>query len=233
VGSSISRETSAGVYNHAGPEVSVASTKAFTSQVSILILLAVFLGNQKKLKTVRAKTLLAALEKVPRLIQKFLTDNEKSIKKIAYKYAKYDNMLYIGRKYQFPVALEGALKIKEIAYIHAEGYAAGEMKHGPIALIDKNMPTLVLAPCDSVYEKTVGSIEEIKARGGKVLAITTADAKEVMKIADDYIIVPKAPEEILPLLTTPAVQLFAYHAAIARGHSVDRPRNLAKSVTVE
>jgi len=233
VGSTISRETSAGIYNHAGPEVSVASTKAFTSQISILILLTVFIGKQKKLKTSRAKTLLSALEKVPKLMNRFLKENEKSIKKIAYKYAKYDNMLYIARKYQFPVALEGALKIKEIAYIHAEGYPAGEMKHGPIALIDKNMPTVVLAPRDSVYKKTLGSIEEIKARGGKVLAITTADAKEVIKIADDYIIVPKMQEEVLPLLTTLAVQLLAYHAAIARGHNVDRPRNLAKSVTVE
>ncbi len=233
VGSTISRETTAGVYNHAGPEVSVASTKAFTSQVSILVLLAVFLGRQRSLKAARASALLDALESVPKLIEQLLKKENGNIKKLAKRYAKYNNMLYIGRKYQFPIALEGALKIKEIAYIHAEGYAAGEMKHGPIALIDKDMPTIVLAPRDSVYEKTLAAIEETRARGGKVLAITTKDAKEVIKQADDCIIIPKTEEALMPLLSTVAVQLLAYYAAVARGHDVDKPRNLAKSVTVE
>ncbi len=233
VGSTISRETTAGVYNHAGPEVSVASTKAFTSQVSILVLLAVFLGRQRSLKVARASALLSALEGVPKLIEQFLKKENDNIKKLAKRYAKYDNMLYIGRKYQFPIALEGALKIKEIAYIHAEGYAAGEMKHGPIALIDKDMPTIVLAPRDSVYEKTLAAIEETRARGGKVFAITTKDAKDVIKQADDCIIIPKTEEVLMPLLSTVAVQLLAYYAAVARGHDVDKPRNLAKSVTVE
>ena len=234
VASSIARETVAGVYNHAGPEVSVASTKAFTSQVSILVLLAIFLGKQRKLKTASAVRILTALEQVPKLIEQFLTNNEKNIKKLVKKYAKYDNMIYIGRKYQFPIALEGALKIKEVAYIHAEGYAAGELKHGPIALIDREvMPTVVLAPRDSMYEKTISAIEEIKARGGKVLAITTADAKEVIAGADDHILVPKTEEALMPLLTIIAAQLLAYYAAVARGHDVDKPRNLAKSVTVE
>lgn len=233
VGSTIARDTDAGVYNHAGPEIAVASTKALISQVSILLMFTVFLGRQRKMKRAEAQKLLQELDRLPVKIEKWLKKNTKIVEKIAKKYSKFNNLLYIGRKYQFPVALEGALKIKELAYIHAEGYAAGEMKHGPIALIDKSMPSIVVAPKDSVYEKTLGAIEEIKARGGQVLAITTPNAKEVIKLADDVIIIPKTEEALMSLLTILPVQLLSYYAAVARGHNVDKPRNLAKSVTVE
>ncbi len=237
VGSTIARETDAGVYNHAGPEVSVASTKAFSSQLTVLTLLAVLLGREVgKLSKGRAVEILTELEQLPAKVGECIVSNQEGVEQLAKKYAGYTNMLYLGRHMQMPLALEGALKIKEIAYVHAEGYAAGEMKHGPIALVDEDMPCVVLAPRTidkQMYEKSLAVIEEVKARGGKVLAITTKDATEVLELADDIILVPNTIDELMPLLTIVPMQLFAYYSAIERGHNVDRPRNLAKSVTVE
>ncbi len=230
VGSSIARQTDAGIYNHAGPEISVASTKAFTSQLSILTLLTVYLGRQRDMSMVMGKRILSELQKLPSLIEKIL-QQEGSIQKIAKKYADFENFFYLGRKYNFPIACEGALKIKEIAYTHAEGYPAGEMKHGPIALIDKNFPSIVLAPKDSVFEKTLSAIEEIKAREGKVVAITTEKNKDLS--VEDTIFVPKTLEILTPILMTIPLQLLAYFVGTERGHDVDKPKNLAKSVTVE
>lgn len=232
VGSTIARDTDAGVYNHAGPEISVASTKAFTSQLSILVLLTVLLGRQRDMSFTMGKRILTEMKRIPRHIEEIVKCN-KEIKKLAKKYKKYDNFFYMGRKYNFPIALEGALKIKEISYVHAEGYAAGEMKHGPIALIDKNLPSIIIAPKDSVYEKTVSGIEEIRARGGKVIVVTTKGAKELEKIANDIIEIPKTLEMLMPIISVVPLQLFAYHFGVARGLDVDQPRNLAKSVTVE
>lgn len=232
VGSTIARDTEAGVYNHAGPEISVASTKAFTSQLSILVLLTVLLGRQRDMSFTMGKRILTELKRIPRHIEE-VTKQDKQIKKLARKYKRYDDLFYLGRKYNYPIALEGALKIKEISYVHAEGYAAGEMKHGPIALIDKNLPSIIIAPKDSVYEKTVSGIEEIRARGGRVIVITTKGTKELEKIANDVIEIPKTLEMLMPLLTVVPLQLFAYHFGVARGLDVDQPRNLAKSVTVE
>ncbi len=233
VSSTIARETHAGVYNHAGPEVGVASTKAFTSQLSILVLLTVFLGRQRQMSFTMGKKILSELKHIPKKIDKVFED-EKNIKRIARKYAKYESMFYLGRKYNFPIAMEGALKIKEISYIHAEGYPSGEMKHGPIALIDKNFPSVILAPNDSVYDKTLSAIEEIKARGGKVVAITTEGNREKLKKhANDIIEIPKTLEMLTPLLSVVPLQLLAYYAGAKKGFDVDKPRNLAKSVTVE
>lgn len=232
VGSTIARETHAGVYNHAGPEIGVASTKAFTSQLAIIALLTVYLGRQRSMSMTMGKRILTELQLIPQKMDTIFTQ-EKKIKKIAKKYAKYTSMFYLGRKYNFPIALEGALKIKEISYIHAEGYAAGEMKHGPIALIDVQFPSIILAPEDSVYEKTLSAIEEIKARSGKVVAISTSGTKEIARIADDVIEIPKTIEMLTPLLSVIPLQLLAYYAGVAKGYDVDKPRNLAKSVTVE
>ncbi len=232
VGSSIARETDAGIYNHAGPEVSVASTKAFTSQLTILTLIAVYLGRQRDMSMIMGRRILSELQKVPFLVSKILENKEK-IKKIAYKYAKFENFFYLGRKYNYPIACEGALKIKEIAYIHAEGYPSGEMKHGPIALIDKHFPSVILAPKDSVYEKTLSAIEEIRAREGKVVIITTKDVTELHSDKYDIIYIPKTLEILMPIITTIPLQLLAYYVGIKRGHDVDQPKNLAKSVTVE
>ncbi|MEA3323145.1 MAG: glutamine--fructose-6-phosphate transaminase (isomerizing), partial [Patescibacteria group bacterium] len=199
VSSTIARETDAGVYNHAGPEIGVASTKAFTSQLSILVLLTVFLGRQRSMSLTMGKRILSELQRIPKKIDQML-EGEKDIKRIAKKYSKYDSMFYLGRKYNFPIAVEGALKIKEISYIHAEGYPSGEMKHGPIALIDKDFPSVILAPRDSVYEKTISTIEEIKARSGKIVAITTSGSKDVENISNDVIYIPKTLEMLTPLL---------------------------------
>ncbi len=233
VGSTIARETDAGIYNHAGPEVGVASTKAFTSQLSILVLLTVFLGRQRDMSLTMGKKILSELNKLPKKIDEIFEDG-KNIKRIANKYTKYESMFYLGRKYNFPIAMEGALKIKEISYIHAEGYPSGEMKHGPIALIDKDFPSVILAPKDSVYDKTLSAIEEIKARGGKVVAITTVGNEEkIKKHANDVIEIPKTLEMLTPLLAVVPLQLLAYYAGVKKGFDVDKPRNLAKSVTVE
>jgi glucosamine--fructose-6-phosphate aminotransferase (isomerizing) len=232
VGSTIARETDASVYNHAGPEIGVASTKAFTSQLAIFVLLTLFLGRQRDMSLITGKRIASEMNKIPRLIEEVLKQ-AKEIKKIAKKYAQYQDILYLGRKYNFPIALEGALKIKEISYIHAEGYPSGEMKHGPIALIDGNFPTVIIAPCDSVYEKNINGIQELKARGGKIIAIATVGDKKIKKLADEVIYIPKTLEMLTPLLSVIPLQLFAYYVGIQRGLDVDKPRNLAKSVTVE
>ena len=232
VGSSIAREVDVGVYNHAGSEIGVASTKAFVSQLSVLALLTLFLGRQRNLSLSTGRKIAEELVLLPKKMEEVLKLNGQ-IKKIARKYYKYNNFLYLGRKYNYPVALEGALKLKEISYIHAEGYGAGEMKHGPIALIDKNLPTVVIAPSDSVYEKVISNIQEIKARRGKVIAIATKGNKEIAKIVDDVIYIPQTIEMLIPILSVMPLHLFAYHVGVLRGHDVDKPRNLAKSVTVE
>lgn len=232
VGSTIARNTDAGVYNHIGPEIAVASTKAFTSQLTILTLLTLFLGRQRNMSFVMGKRIIKELKKLPSFVSKILEKKEE-IKKIAKKYSKYDNFIFLGRKYNYPIALEGALKLKEISYVHAEGYSAGEMKHGPIAMIDKNMPSVCIAPSDSVYEKMISNIEEIKARGGKVIAIATKGNKEIGKISDECIYIPKTLEMLTPILTIIPLQLFAYYISIYRKNNPDKPRNLAKSVTVE
>lgn len=229
VGSTIARETDAGVYNHAGPEIGVASTKAFVSQLSILALFTLFLGRQRQMSLVMGRRIAEELSQIPVLAKKILA-REDEIKKIAKKYCKSNNFLYIGRKYNYPIALEGALKLKEISYVHAEGYGAGEMKHGPIALIDENFPTVAIAPSDSVYEKMISNIEEIKARSGPIIVIATQGNK---KIANDVIYIPKTLEMLTPILSVIPLQLLAYHVGVLRGCDVDKPRNLAKSVTVE
>lgn len=232
VGSTLARETDAGVYQHIGPEIGVASTKAFTSQVSILALLTLFLGRQRELSVVMGKRIAEELEGLPDLIRGVL-GKRGELKALAAKYGKFDNFLYLGRKYNYPVAMEGALKIKEISYVHAEGVSAGEMKHGPIAMIDADFPSVVIVPRDSVYEKNISNLEEIKARGGPVIAIATEGDKEIAQAADDVIYIPKTLEMLTPILAVIPLQLFAYEVGVARGYDVDKPRNLAKSVTVE
>jgi glucosamine--fructose-6-phosphate aminotransferase (isomerizing) len=232
VGSSIAREADGGIYMHAGPEIGVASTKAFVSTLTILSLLAIHLGRMRNLPAKRALEMLHALEAVPKQIESLLAQNS-SLKKIAKKYAKADDFFFLGRGYTFPIALEGALKLKEISYIHAEGYSAAEMKHGPIALIDKKTPTVFLVPQDSMYDKTMANLAMIRARQGPIIALATEGDKQIKKVADDVIYLPKALEPIYPILASVPLQLFAYHIAVARGCDVDKPRNLAKSVTVE
>jgi glucosamine--fructose-6-phosphate aminotransferase (isomerizing) len=232
VGSTIARETDAGVYNHAGPEIGVASTKAFTSQLSILVLLTLLLGRQRQMSYVMGKRIATEAAKIPRLISSILK-NSGEIKKIAKKYSKYENFLYLGRKYNYPIACEGALKIKEISYVHAEGYPSGEMKHGPIALIDKNFPSIFIAPRDSVYEKNISGMQEIKARRGPIIAVATVGDESIKKLADDVIYIPKTLEMLTPLLSVIPLQLLAYYVGTLKGYDVDKPRNLAKSVTVE
>ena len=233
VGSSIPRLTHAGVYTHAGPEIGVASTKAFTAQVTVLTLMAFYMAQQKGTIT-KAKMveLLTELDLIPEKIQRALESNE-LIKEIAAKFKDSRNCLFLGRGSGFPVALEGALKLKEISYIHAEGYPAAEMKHGPIALIDEEMPVVVIATKNSSYEKVISNIQEVKARKGIVLAIVTEGDTEVKKMADYVIEIPDASEAFLPLLATIPLQLLSYHIAVLRECNVDQPRNLAKSVTVE
>lgn len=232
VGSSIARETDAGVYNHAGPEVSVASTKAFTSQLAIFVLLTIYLGRQRDMSLVMGQRIAREVHRIPTLMTEVL-NQEAVIKKIARKYKHTQNFLYLGRKYNFPIAYEGALKIKEIAYVGAQGYPTGEMKHGPIALIDSNAVCVFIAPKDSVYEKSESGLEEIKARGGKVIAITTKGNTALDKKANEVLFIPKTLELLTPLLTIIPLQLLAYHMSVAKGYDVDKPRNLAKSVTVE
>jgi glucosamine--fructose-6-phosphate aminotransferase (isomerizing) len=232
VGSTIARETHAGVYSHAGIEVGVASTKSFISQLTILSLMALLVGRSRDLSYEEGTAILRGLERLPDQIRATLEQSER-IRALAQKYCDASHFLYIGRKYQYPLALEGALKLKEIAYIHAEGYAAGEMKHGPIALIDRNFPTLALAPEDGSYGKVVSNIQEIRAREGRVVAVTTEGNTKLGALVDDVITVPNNHEILLPVLTVVPLQLFAYHCAVLRGCDVDKPRNLAKSVTVE
>lgn len=232
VGSTIARETDAGVYNHAGPEIGVASTKAFISQLEVLALFALFLGRQRQLSLEAGKAFAKELQLLPLKLQSIL-DTRDEIQKIAKKYTGYKNMLYIGRKNNYPIAFEGALKLKEISYIHAEGYGAGEMKHGPIAMIDENFPTIAIALKDSVYDKTLSNIEETKTRKGIVLAIATAGDNEIAQIVDDVIYIPEVSEALSPILSVVPLQLFAYYIGVEKGYDVDKPRNLAKSVTVE
>ncbi|MBI2041484.1 MAG: glutamine--fructose-6-phosphate transaminase (isomerizing) [Candidatus Nealsonbacteria bacterium] len=233
VGSTIARESDAGVYNHAGPEIGVASTKAFISQLGALAMLALFLGKEKNtVSPALSEKIVKELKGLPNKMKRVLGKDEE-IRKLAEKYLKHKNFLYLGRKYQYPVALEGALKLKEISYRHAEGYASGEMKHGPIALIDENFPTVALAVKDPIYEKTISNIQEIKARNGKVLAVATDGDEKIGKLADDVIFIPQTLEILNPILSVIPLQLFAYHTADLLGLDVDKPRNLAKSVTVE
>lgn len=233
VGSSIPRETHAGVYTHAGPEIGVASTKAFTAQVTVLVMMALLLGRKRGTLTQdQYKELIEELYKVPQKIERIL-ENDTTIQNIAKRFKDATNFLYLGRGFYFPVALEGALKLKEISYIHAEGYPAAEMKHGPIALIDDTMPVVVIAPHDNTYEKIVSNIQEVKARKGVVIAIVTEGDVTIKKMADYVIEVPQSNEAVGALLTVIPLQLLAYHIALLRGCNVDQPRNLAKSVTVE
>ncbi|MDO8514170.1 MAG: glutamine--fructose-6-phosphate transaminase (isomerizing) [bacterium] len=232
VGSTIARETDAGVYNHAGPEISVASTKAFLSQLTALALFTMFFGRQRGMSEATGREIAKALKELPEKLQQIL-DTKESIQKLAKKYSKARDFLYIGRKYNYPIAYEGAIKLKEISYVHAEGCGAGEMKHGPIAMIDENFPTMAIAPKDSMYEKMVSNIHEIKARKGPVIAIATKGDKEIAKLADDVLYVPETLEMLSPILNVVPLQLFAYYFAKEKGLNVDRPRNLAKSVTVE
>lgn len=233
VGSSISRETHAGAYTHAGPEIGVASTKAFTTQITILTLISLRLAKAKgTLSTSDFHRYLQELEIIPEKVAEALETNEMA-KTIASIYKDAPNCLYLGRGYNFPVALEGALKLKEISYIHAEGYPAAEMKHGPIALIDEKMPVVVIAPRQGHYDKVVSNIQEIKSRSGKIIAIVTKGDTQVRELADHVIEIPDTIEALTPLLTTIPLQLLSYHIAVMRGCNVDQPRNLAKSVTVE
>ncbi|MBS4033784.1 MAG: glutamine--fructose-6-phosphate transaminase (isomerizing) [Ignavibacterium sp.] len=232
VGSSIARETNAGVYTHAGPEIGVASTKAFTSQLVVLALITLLIARRKNLSQVDGKNLAEELLKIPEKIEAILKLNDK-IEQIAEKFKDSSNFLYLGRGYNFPVALEGALKLKEISYIHAEGYPAAEMKHGPIALIDENMPAIFIAPKDSTYDKIISNIQEVKARGGKIIAIANEDDDDIDNLVDFSIKIPQTIRMLMPILTVIPLQLLAYHIAVKKGLNVDQPRNLAKSVTVE
>ena len=233
VGSTISRETEAGVYNHAGPEIAVASTKAFISQMTVFALLTVYLGRIKDMSLVTGKRITEEIDKLPALMERVLENDEK-IKDLAEKYSKYRNFLCMGRKYNYPIAEEGALKLKEIAYyIHAEGYPSGEMKHGPIAMIDENFPSIFIAPNDSVYDKNWSNMEEVKARGGKIIAIATEGNEDIKDLADDVIYIPKTLEMLTPILSVVPLHLFAVYMGMELGLDIDKPRNLAKSVTVE
>ena len=233
VGSTISRATDAGAYTHAGPEIGVASTKAFTTQITLLTIIALRLAKAKgTISQTNYKKYLVELENIPSKIEKVLEANP-GVEKIAKIYKDASNFLYLGRGFNFPVALEGALKLKEISYIHAEGYPAAEMKHGPIALIDENMPIVVIATKYGHYEKIVSNIQEIKSRKGKVICIVTEGDTQVKEIADHVIEVPLSSELLSPLLTTIPMQLLSYYIAVLLDKNVDQPRNLAKSVTVE
>ncbi|WP_435414015.1 glutamine--fructose-6-phosphate transaminase (isomerizing) [Polaribacter aestuariivivens] len=233
VGSSIARETDAGAYTHAGPEIGVASTKAFTTQITVLTLIALKLASKKgELSKSDLRTYLQKMQLIPTKVEALLKIDNK-VKEIAAVYKNAKNCLYLGRGFNFPVALEGALKLKEISYIHAEGYPAAEMKHGPIALIDENMPIFVIATNKGHYEKVVSNIQEIKSRAGKIIAIVTEGDTQVKEIADHVIEIPETEEAFTPLLTTIPLQLLSYHIAVMLGKNVDQPRNLAKSVTVE
>ncbi|MDU0372215.1 glutamine--fructose-6-phosphate transaminase (isomerizing) [Hymenobacter endophyticus] len=233
VGSSIARATDAGAYTHAGPEIGVASTKAFTAQVTVLTLLAMIVGHKRgTLTDTRLRELMVELNNIPAKVEKALQLNDQ-IEKIAETFKDVPNFLYLGRGYNFPVALEGALKLKEISYIHAEGYPAAEMKHGPIALIDENMPVVVIATKDSSYEKVVSNIQEVKARKGRIIAVVTEGDDVIPAMAEFTIEVPATSEVLMPLVSVVPLQLLSYHIAVLRGCNVDQPRNLAKSVTVE
>jgi glucosamine--fructose-6-phosphate aminotransferase (isomerizing) len=232
IGSTQARETDAGVYNHAGPEIGVASTKAYTSQLAILSLITVFLGRQRQMSLVMGKRIVDELSLIPDLVKKTL-ELAPQIKNLAEIYINYPSMLYTGRKYNYPTAMEGALIMKELSYIHAEGIAAGELKHGVIALVEDQFPIVAICPSDSVYEKNISNIMELKARKARVLAIATEGNEEIAEIVDDVIYIPKTLEMLTPIIAVVPLQLLAYYVALARGCDIDKPRNLAKSVTVE
>jgi glucosamine--fructose-6-phosphate aminotransferase (isomerizing) len=233
VGSTLSRETEAGVYTHAGVEVGVASTKAFTAQVTVLTMFALKLAKARgTISHEDYQALVKELAEIPEKQKQILSEFE-TIRQIAEKYKDAVNALYLGRGYLFPVALEGALKLKEISYIHAEGYAAGEMKHGPIALVDDNLPVVVVASQDEYYQKIVSNIQEIKARKGNVIAIVSSGDRGLKEVANDLIEIPRSHPALAPLLSVLPLQILAYYIAVLRGCDVDQPRNLAKSVTVE
>ena len=231
VGSTIAREADGGIYMHAGPEIGVASTKAFVSTLAILALLGVHLGRMRMLSANRALEVLKALESAPKQIEALLQQSD-SLKELALKYAGSDDFFFLSRGYTYPIALEGALKLKEISYIHAEGYSAAEMKHGPIALIDPKTPTVFVVPRDSMYERTMANLAMIRARKGPIIAVATEGDEQIKTVADDVIYLPPTSELVCPILASIPLQLFAYHIAVARGCDVDKPRNLAKSVTV-
>ena len=232
VGSSIARETEAGIYIHAGPEIGVASTKAFTSQLAVFILLAIYLGRMRNLSQTEGIKLAKAMTHIPKQIESILANSD-AIERIAKKYSSAKNCIYLGRSYNFPVALEGALKLKEISYIHAEGYPSAEMKHGPIALIDENMPVIVIATKDEIYDKVKSNIEEVRARKGQIIAIANEGDEDIKNYATDVIYIPNTSAKLTPVLAVIPLQLLAYYMAVELGRDVDRPRNLAKSVTVE
>ncbi len=232
VGSTIARESDGGAYIHAGPEIGVASTKAFTSQITVILLLTVLLSRRSEMSFTEGSLILRDLVRLPELVKSILATSEK-IKEIAKVYYNKENFLYLGRGINFPVALEGALKLKEISYIHAEGYPAAEMKHGPIALIDQEMPVVFIAPKDEIYSKIISNMEEVKARKGKIIAIATENDTDIVKYADHVIFIPDVHRALLPVLSVIPLQLLSYFIAVYRGCDVDQPRNLAKSVTVE
>jgi glucosamine--fructose-6-phosphate aminotransferase (isomerizing) len=232
VGSTIARETDGGVYIHAGPEIGVASTKAFTSQLMVLALISLLMGRKRAISVEKGREIIEAIEKIPDQVAEILK-LDSLVRDIASEFYEKRNFLFLGRGYNFPVALEGALKLKEISYIHAEGYPAAEMKHGPIALIDENMPVVFIAIRDSVFEKVLLNIEEVKSRKGVVIAITSKGDKEVKSMVKHCIPIPRTIDILTPLLTVVPLQMLAYHIAVMRGCDVDKPRNLAKSVTVE
>ncbi len=233
VGSTIAREANAGMYIHAGPEIGVASTKAFTCQIAVLLILTLLFGRLRNLPMEEAQKIMKALLEIPTVMKGVLDNKQEEIKELARQYYRSSNFLYLGRGYNFPVALEGALKLKEISYIHAEGYPAAEMKHGPIALIDENMPVVVIAIKDSVYRKVLSNIEEVKVRRGRVIAVASEDDEDIRNLVDHVITVPTTLDILMPIVTIAPLQLLAYHIAVLRGCDVDKPRNLAKSVTVE
>jgi glucosamine--fructose-6-phosphate aminotransferase (isomerizing) len=232
VGSSIAREADGGVYLHAGPEIGVASTKAFTNQVAVLAMLALYFGRLRHLSSLQGARMIQELRAVPDAVRRALSCHD-AVRGIAQRYSHVANFLYMGRQYLYPVALEGALKLKEISYIHAEGYPAAEMKHGPIALVDEETPSVFLLPRGVIFDKVMSNLEEVKARGGPVIAVVHEGDEEVAGRADEVICVPDVPEYLQPLVSVVPLQLLAYHIALLRGCDVDKPRNLAKSVTVE
>ncbi|NIL98156.1 MAG: glutamine--fructose-6-phosphate transaminase (isomerizing) [Planctomycetales bacterium] len=232
VGSSIAQESDGGIFLHAGPEIGVASTKAFTAQCTVLAMLALYFGRLHHLSFEAGRRIIAELQKLPDYVEAAL-ETDRVVRQVALKYQQCNNFLYLGRQYNFPTALEGALKLKEISYVHAEGYPAAEMKHGPIALVEENTPSVFLIPQGFVYEKVLANMEEIKARGGPVIAVVGDDDAHVTQLADDIIHVPAVPEFLQPIVMSVPLQLLAYHIAVLRGCDVDKPRNLAKSVTVE
>lgn len=232
VGSAIARATVAGVYTRVGPEIAVASTKAFTAQIIVLALIALLLSRSRKMPSVVGKCIIKELLRLPLFIEEIFKQSNK-IEDVAKRYAMYDHFAFMGRRYNYPIALEGALKLKEISYIHAEGYASGELKHGSIALIEEDFPSLFICPKDSVYEKNLSNLEEIKARNGKIIAVGSDGDEQLVSLADDVIFIPRTMEMFSPILTVVPLQLLAYYIARERGCDIDKPRNLAKSVTVE